>query len=186
MTAVEAITCELCGSDSVGPGGCSNCGNRFDFTTVADALEAETFSDAEIVEMKAWLDDMHAEASRVLGEIDVARRSVAEMIRERFGDGEHSVDGLGVVKVGTSRYRRTWQHTDLLRDLLAAAADRRLPDKLTGSIQTAEAAQLAALIDCASWGAWKVRGTRKYGIDVDEYCETIETPSVSVIRVGGF
>lgn len=143
-----------------------------DLASVHAALDDETLSDDDLADLWVRLDSEVRDRAAALDDAKLSQKQLAEVIYERFGSGETDT-GRGRVKVSARQNVGGWRHTEVVNDLIKAAAEApRQIDPRTGEVETPEQVALRALAECASWGKWKAP-TRKWlgviGRDLNEY-----------------
>jgi hypothetical protein len=142
--------------------------------TIADLLEDCQASDDPETAAARWLE---LEAIR-----DDAARAVAEAgewaAKVLASQGQYRVEANGVRIVRNKPKARTaWRKPELLDELrrLIPKVDR-LMSPSTGEVEGDGEVAVRLFNECLSWSSAKVTSLRKYGMDPDEWCETVEKP----------
>jgi hypothetical protein len=113
---------------------------------------------AELREVRKALADWEAELS--------------EWLAEALGFNTLTLDDGKEVTVRRGTTRKTWDHDQLLRVVLARSRDERVIDPETGEAEDLAEATLRVLTDCAHIDYWRKGALSERGLDVDEFCET--------------
>jgi hypothetical protein len=113
---------------------------------------------AELREVRKALADWEAELS--------------EWLAEALGFNTLTLDDGKEVTVRRGTTRKTWDHDQLLRVVLARSRDERVIDPETGEAEDLAEATLRVLTDCAHIDYWRKGALAKRGLDIDEFAET--------------
>ena len=96
-------------------------------------------------------------------------RKLAEAELIRLGENvDHPVYGL--FEIRRAKSRKAWDHSLVAWKVAAEAINRREPND-DGEIEPAEHAAVAAVLDAAGIGYWRVGVLRDLGLDPDAYCD---------------